>query len=106
MAESTTNPPTVEDIVDGLRDHVWTLLLAGEVNAAMVLLRASLPDYLCATAEVVKPVQPLEGIVVVPPVSARDLARRPAASLVLQRTPPKGVNVVGGRVNSAESAAG
>lgn len=105
MTESARRQ-TVQEIVDGLRDHVWTLLLAGEVNAAMVLLRATLPDYLRATAPVVKPAQqPLEGIVVVTPPrsTGRDLVRRPTAAPPVPQRKPKGVNVLGGWVNNAQS---
>jgi hypothetical protein len=41
--------PTVDDIVSGLRDHVWTLLKAEKLDAVMVLLEAALDDFLRAT---------------------------------------------------------
>lgn len=37
---------TVDEIVNGLKDHVWTLLRAQRVDAAMVLLAAELDAYL------------------------------------------------------------
>jgi hypothetical protein len=54
---------TVEQIVDGLKDHVWTLVCAQRVDAAMVLLEASLEDYLAAAAAAASQVEVLEGIV-------------------------------------------
>lgn len=40
---------TADDIVAGLRDHVWTLVRAGKVDAAMVLLDANLDAFMAAT---------------------------------------------------------
>lgn len=64
---------TVDEIVNGLKDHVWTLLRAQRVDAAMVLLAAELDAYLEATGTMpeprpappkVNPPTPLEGIIV------------------------------------------
>ena len=49
---SAPAPTTIEEIVDGLKDHVWVLLRAGHVDAAMSLLADSVEDYLRIVAEV------------------------------------------------------
>lgn len=49
---------TVEDIVGGLGPHVWTLVRAQKLDAALVLLAAEAEAFLRAQAE------PLEGRIV------------------------------------------
>lgn len=47
MSEEVTGSivPTVDEIVTDLRDHVWTLIRAGQVDAALVLISARVDDY-------------------------------------------------------------
>ncbi len=52
MVTTALAPATVEEIVDGLKGHVWTLLRAGQLNAAMVLVADSVEDYLRIMAQV------------------------------------------------------
>jgi hypothetical protein len=63
MVVSLAPVPTVEDIVDGLRDHVWTLVRAHRVDAALILLEASVEEFLQASSRGEPAPEVLEGIV-------------------------------------------
>ncbi len=72
---TTAAPRTVDEIVAGLKDHVWTLIRAQQVDAAMVLLASELDEYLAATA----PKPALEGNVVVTGAELAVIAERAVA---------------------------
>lgn len=82
MTVTMDQPVTVDDIVDSLREHVWTLIRADKIDAAMVLLQASLDDYLAAAA-VPDPVTVLEGIILDHDAPSCEVAIRPRWDLVL-----------------------
>lgn len=42
-------PRTVDDIVGGLRDHVWTPIRAQKLDAALVLMQVEVEDFLRAS---------------------------------------------------------
>lgn len=37
--------PSVDEVVGRIKDNVWTLLLAGQMDAALVLMRSQLEDF-------------------------------------------------------------
>lgn len=66
--------PTTDDVIDGLREHVWQLLVRDKVDAAMVLLEASLPAFMAALERDRRQVEVWEAPVEVPRPARR---RRP-----------------------------
>ena len=93
---STSSTRTPEEIVAGLREHVWTLLVAQNVPAAMTLLAAELPEWLEATAV---PDPPLEGLVMF--TGAELVLARESPRVGSPRCAPDQVNSFGSRVNDA-----
>ena len=81
----TTERVTVDDIVDDLWVHVWTLVRAGMTDAAMVLLEASVDDFLAASAPEPESEQVvvLEGIVLDPLAPRCEVAPWPTGEMCL-----------------------
>lgn len=46
--ETVEKIPTPDDVVAGLWEHVWLLVRTGQVDAALTLVRSSVPDFLKA----------------------------------------------------------